>query len=66
MLTAINVSDVSPASDDFTALATRHPLCWVRLSGLPAGRVEPRIAALRVQRHWADYLDAFIDQSVLC
>lgn len=53
MLTAINVPDLSPADDDFTEIRTRHPLQWVRLSGLPAGGIERHINLVRLSRYRA-------------
>ena len=53
MLTAINVPDISPADDAFTQLSTRHPLNWVRLSGLPSNVLERHVRGVRVSRYRA-------------
>lgn len=53
MLTAINVPDISPADDAFTRLPTRHPLNWVRLSGLPSNVLERHVRGVRVSRYRA-------------
>lgn len=53
MLTAINVPDISPADDAFTQLPTRHPLNWVRLSGLPSNVLERHVRGVRVSRYRA-------------
>lgn len=53
MLTAINVPDISPADDAFTRLPTRHPLDWVRLSGLPSNSLERLVRGVRVSRYRA-------------
>lgn len=53
MLTAINVPDISPADDVFTRLQTRHPLNWVRLTGLPSNPLERLVRGIRISRYRA-------------
>lgn len=50
---AINVPDISPTDDSFTALPTGRPLQWVRLSGLPSNTLERSVRGIRLSRYRA-------------
>lgn len=52
-LGVVNVPDISPPDDDFTALPLRHEVRWIGLSGLPANALERRVKGLRLSRYRA-------------